>query len=559
MTDILKNTWAVLDKQEKKSFSVLMAADMFISILDIIALILLLGIVQFYIEPAGQSSLSFLPTWLTDKNSAWLIFLFFLFFGIKNAVAYLISKNWYRFMTDVSVRMSASNLSRYQYGPFEEFINTGSATHVRKIGFQPFELCQYILSGIQQIMTQSVLILLSITAIILYNPRLFLLLLIILLPPVLITLYFIKKRLAKVKTELKASSEASFQYLMDALKGYIEANIYNRNDFFLQRFVSSRRTFSKTMFGSISAQQMPYRFIEVFAIFGLLTLIAIHQWTENSNQDLLIAIGAFMAAAYKIIPGIVKIINIISQMKAYEYALTDLSQNNGTTKKKKNDQDAVIAPESIEWKNICFQYDHQPLIHDLSFTIREGDLVGITGESGKGKTTLLNLLLGFLSPAKGTILVNGRPSDMYDIRNYWPFITYVKQQPFLIHDSVMNNITLEETGHDEKRLKAALDITGINRLTDLSAEGLDKMITENGKNISGGQQQRIAMARALYRDAPLIILDEPFNELDEAAECALLQSLQQMSRQGKMIVLVTHNKKALSFCTKIVSLDGKEG
>ena len=162
--------------------------------------------------------------------------------------------------------------------------------------------------------------------------------------------------------------------------------------------------------------------------------------------------------------------------------------------------------------------------------------------------------MGFLTPGQGQILVNNITAGKEDIQNCWPFISYVKQQSFFIHDTILRNITLEEHNHNEPKLKFALEASGINKLITESPEGLEKMITENGKNISGGQRQRIAIARALYKEADLIILDEPFSELDEDAECALLQNLKKLSQTGKTIILITHNTKSLSDCNKRVAL-----
>ena len=86
-------------------------------------------------------------------------------------------------------------------------------------------------------------------------------------------------------------------------------------------------------------------------------------------------------------------------------------------------------------------------------------------------------------------------------------------------------------------------------------EGLNKIITENGKNISGGQQQRVAIARALYKNADLILLDEPFNELDEASETVLLEHFRALAKQGKMVIMITHDKESLGYCNKTISLD----
>jgi ABC-type bacteriocin/lantibiotic exporter with double-glycine peptidase domain len=104
-------------------------------------------------------------------------------------------------------------------------------------------------------------------------------------------------------------------------------------------------------------------------------------------------------------------------------------------------------------------------------------------------------------------------------------------------------------------LQWAIRSAGLSSLVDSFPEGLDKVINENGKNISGGQRQRIAIARALYKDADLILLDEPFNELDEGSECDLLHCFRDLTRRGKSVILITHNKKSLSFCNKTISLD----
>jgi len=177
------------------------------------------------------------------------------------------------------------------------------------------------------------------------------------------------------------------------------------------------------------------------------------------------------------------------------------------------------------------------------------------GESGKGKTTVLNILLGFLTPDKGDIFINGEKLAPPDIKKYWPNISYVRQQSFFIHDTALRNITLEEEKYNKNNLATALSVSAVNRMIEQFPEGLEKIITENGKNISGGQQQRIALARAVYKNADLILLDEPFNELDEDSSIILLKHFKELAANGKMIIMITHDKESLSYCNKIVSLD----
>lgn len=550
---VIRNILSVLNPDEKRRFAVLIVLDIVISTIDILSLALLVWIIQFYVQPGTKNSLSFLPAWMADRNSIVFIAVFFLLFSFKNLAAFLIAKAQNNFTGNVAVRISDNNLHTYQNAAFEEFIQVDSSVHVRKIAYQPFDFCQYLLSGIQQIITQTFLIGLTILAILLFNAKLFLLLLLILLPPVVAVFYFIKLRLTKAKLHIKSSNEKSFQRMMDALKGFVEGNIYHRNDFFRQRFTAQRRIFSKHLFNSISLQTLPGRLIEIFAVMGLFILIAIAKWSGANDSAALITTGAFIAAAYKIIPGLVKIINITGQMKAYEFSMEEIiakERQEETTSLNKRD---II--HSLQFENICFRYKELPVLSNINFTVQQGDFIGITGRSGKGKTTLFNLLLGFLAPSDGKIIINDLSLNKNELKEFWPSVSYVRQQSFFIHDTLLRNITLEEETHNEKKLDFAVKISGLEEFIQQSPQGLHSIITENGKNISGGQQQRIALARAVYKDAHLILLDEPFNELDETSELELLHHFKSMADSGRIVIMITHNKEALSFCTKTISLD----
>ena len=554
MRNILKTILGILDRDEKKHFFILMMLDIVVSIFDILFLAFLLLLIQFYIQPGTADKLSFLPAWLTNRNSIWLIAIFLVLFAVKNACGFLIARSGYRFINKVAIRISHNNIINYQQAAFHEFVHTDSSVYIRNICYRPFEFAQYMLSGFQQIVTQVALMLITITAIILFNAKIFLLLLLLLLPPVVLVFWFIKKRIAAEKKSIQENNELSFRYVLDALKGYVESNIYGRNHFFSNRFINARRKFSNALFNSMALQSLPGRVIEIFAILGLFILIVIANFTGNNNSDMLVTIGAFMAAAYKIIPGIVKVINVSGQMKAYELSLHDLEQTENTAIKKTAGTQ-ILRVNSIELKDICFTYRERPVLQHFSMTINPGDFIGITGESGKGKTTLMNLLLGFLEPGTGELYFNKEPVSSEAIKKYWPSMAYVRQQHFFIHDTIAKNITLEEDLSNPVQFQAAMHISGLDELVKTFPEGIEKVITENGKNISGGQQQRISIARALYKNAAAILLDEPFNELDAAATTELLRHFKELAASGKAVVMISHDKESLQYCNKIISID----
>jgi ABC-type bacteriocin/lantibiotic exporter with double-glycine peptidase domain len=209
---------------------------------------------------------------------------------------------------------------------------------------------------------------------------------------------------------------------------------------------------------------------------------------------------------------------------------------------------------SIGFSDVSFSREHKNILQHFNTEIKQGDFVGLASESGKGKTTLINLLLGFLEPEQGNISFNGLPAKAAIRQQFWSDIAYVKQQNFLIHDTIARNIVLHEGPYDEAKLADAMKLAGLEPLLRAFAEGAEKIISDNGKDISGGQRQRIAIARALYKDARFIILDEPFNELDEASEQALVLHFKELCDKGYTVMLITHNSSSLSYCNKIIRL-----
>ncbi|HTI93888.1 MAG TPA: ABC transporter ATP-binding protein [Puia sp.] len=545
----------ILTRKEKTGLGLLMLLDLVISIADIIFLALLLIILNHYTNQGGAGKrLSFLLPLFDTRYSMFLIGCFFLLFSAKNWVGYLIYRAQCRYLLGVATRISRNRLSHYLEGSYANYINVDTSVHIREISYHPLDFSQHVLGGFQQILTQTVLIVLAITGIILFNVQLFFLLFVILLPPVFVIFYFIRKRLRSVRAITRTSSERSLQHLQEALTGFVESNIYHKNEAFLDRYLAVQRQFNESIADQLIIQGIPNRLVEIFALFGLVILIGINTLSGNTDHSAVLTIGVFMAAAYKIIPGIVKIMNAGGQINAYAFTVDNLAEDGGGVPVGM-DGSCAEAIRSVSCRQLSFSYNGQRILEGQDLDIRTGDLIGISGPSGKGKTTLLNLLLGFLEPDSGEICFNGAATGMSDRRRYRERISYVKQQSFLLHDTLLHNITLNGKAADPVRLSTVAETAGLSALIESSPEKWEKMIAENGKNISGGQRQRIAIARALYKQADLIILDEPFNELDSESEIRLLGSLQQLASEGKMIILITHNRDSLSYCNKIISLD----
>jgi ABC-type multidrug transport system fused ATPase/permease subunit len=555
MKSAIQKILFIINKTEKKKLLFLVSLNILISIADIAFLAALLFVINFYTEgnPVGYRSI--LPVFLLNNNSLSLISIFFLLFLFKNTAGYLAVRWQYKFVYQVASRISVNNLLKYLEGSFTDYVNIDSAVQIRKISQQPIEFCQYILAGSQQIITETVLILLALTAILLFNAKLFVLLFAILLPAILIMAAITKKRLKTVRKHVKITGENTLQYLQESLSGFVESNIYDRNYYFTFRYAKCQQNLNHYLSELQATQAIPARLIEVFAILGLFILIAVNKLLGvHFYTSQLVTLGAFIAAAYKIIPGIVKISNISGQIKTFDFTLDDLVEQQ-KMKPRKTEYEHLKMIKSVCFNKVCFEQGRQSILYNFNLDIQPGDFLGISGPSGNGKTTVINLLLGFLEPGSGVISINDKTTNMSERYNYHKRISYIKQEPFLLHDSILNNITLGEINYDKERLQEVIAICGLDELIPETSEGLEKIITENGKNISGGQRQRIAIARALFKNTDLIVLDEPFNELDKTAEHSLLRYLKQLTQKGKIIILVSHNQQSLLFCNKIISLN----
>jgi ABC-type multidrug transport system fused ATPase/permease subunit len=550
---ILYGILKILNHREKTKLARLILSDLIIAVLDIAFLGLTLVIINFYTGSLTRLYIPFLPDGLTGQQSIWFMGLFCCLFGLKNWLGYLNSKFQHDFFYNISSRLSKRNIQSYLEGDYARFVHTDSSVYIHRISQQPVEFSHYILTNFQQVISQTILILFTISAILFYHPGLFFLLFLLLIPPVMLLAHLIRKRLRVIRTSTKTTSQKTIQYLKESLSGFIESNIYDKGCFFTDRYYRQQQQLNKNIATQQTLQGLTSRLIEVFAIFGFFILVLINRLSTGTPVVSMLTISVFMAASYKIIPGIVKILNSTGQLKTYEFTINDLLPANHTIAAKGHGQEERI--RSLVFSGVDFTYKNQSVLDNISFSIQQGEFVAISGASGKGKTTIINLLLGFLEQDRGRILINDKECDLVKRKSYWNKISYVSQQSFMINDTILKNITLADRNYDQIKLAEVISFCEIHHITDQHPEGAQTNIRENGKNISGGQRQRIMLARALYHDFDLLILDEPFSEMDETSEKTMLEKLKKLTRQGKMIILITHNLSSLDCCDHVITLD----
>ena len=217
------------------------------------------------------------------------------------------------------------------------------------------------------------------------------------------------------------------------------------------------------------------------------------------------------------------------------------------------------APRMIQFQKICVQY-HRTIQHglkDVETTIAKGERVAVVGGSGAGKSTLIHLLLGFMAPSSGRILIDGRPLANMNIDDWRHHCAWIGQQPMLFGGSLRENIALAQPEATDGQIESAARRAGVLEFSDRWKKGLDTQIGEQGLGLSMGQAQRVALARAFVKDAPLLLLDEPTASLDKETETQILSDLEDWSRH-RTLLIATHRPAALALADRILLLNKGE-
>ena len=210
---------------------------------------------------------------------------------------------------------------------------------------------------------------------------------------------------------------------------------------------------------------------------------------------------------------------------------------------------------NYEFRDVSFKYGdaEKPVLNNFSLKVNQGETIAFVGGSGAGKTTIMNIIIGFMKISSGKIFIDGTDMSTLDLRTYRTHVAVVPQESILFSDTLRNNITYGIEGVSDTVLKKLLEDTNLTELVDSLPNGADTVIGENGGKLSGGQRQRISIARALIRNPDVVLLDEATSALDSISEKKIQESFSKLT-QGKTTFIVAHRLSTIKNASKIVVL-----
>ena len=307
----------------------------------------------------------------------------------------------------------------------------------------------------------------------------------------------------------------------------------------------------------------------LFEIFILAVTIIFLLFLLQESVELKLALptlGVFLSAAYRLVPSFGKIMSQIQKFQYFIPAAEKLSKDMDRFKESRKDNldiKNLEFKEGVKFEKVNFSYDKNfnleknLIFKNLNFEIKKKSKIGIIGQSGSGKSTFLDILMGLLKPQFGNILIDNKKIE--NVKNNWQkIIGCVPQEVFILDNTLKHNIAfgVDEKDINIKKINLAIKLANLEDLKDSLKFGIETLVGEKGSRLSGGQRQRIGIARALYNDPEILIFDEATNALDAKTEKEIVKEIFDKSLD-KTIIFVSHNKENHKFCDQIYEVRDK--
>ena len=360
---------------------------------------------------------------------------------------------------------------------------------------------------------------------------------------------------------IRQKTTGSLLKILQEIFGSIkDIKLKSSENFFEKLYRNHLEKFISAAYKSNTINEIPRYLIEVIFIVIIFILIFINISSSGEIEKIISILAVYLAAGFRILPGAVKLngyFQTIQSLKPsldllYKELIIDKMQ---IREAKKDNYKKVNLKKEILINNLSFSYGKKIIFKDINLKINTKSVLGIRGDSGSGKSTLINLLLGLLEPDKGSIMIDNK--NINDFIFQWQSnIGYVSQNIFLLDSPLRENIAfgLNNDEIDYSLLDKVIKSAHLNKFISSLDNGVNTNIGEKGSWISGGQIQRIAIARELYKKPSILILDEATSGLDEKTEEKILNGI--ISLKNEMtIIIVSHNKNTLKFCDKIIDLN----
>jgi ATP-binding cassette, subfamily B, bacterial PglK len=383
-----------------------------------------------------------------------------------------------------------------------------------------------------------------------------------------------KSRIAQWGKDRSESFESTIRIINHTLGGIKEVRVLGCEPYFEAQANEQTRRYAISAASYIAFTNLPRYALEAFMVTFLVAFTFIYlKFNPSSPESLSSVLGIFALASVRMLPALITLVGSISNVRYAKHCLDNMYHDLKELEKIARDTQLAEQLDSQDRLNghlrtmpfsdqvcldrIAYQYPNaaEQSLKGVSLTLKRGESIGVIGRSGAGKTTLVDVVLGLLTPDGGDITVDGQ-SIYPDVRAWQNMIGYVPQNIFIIDDTLARNIAFGVPDHliDRKQLQRAIDVAQLNELAERLPEGIDTVLGERGTRLSGGQRQRVGIARVIYHDRQILVLDEATSALDNETEMLVSDAVKTLGGH-KTLIIIAHRLSTIEHCDRIYMME----
>ena len=540
---MLKEIYHLLLPSERRMGMRVIMAVFFSALLNFAGLAALIPVLLFLIEEKEE------------KGEALLFCLLAVgFILFKNVLVMGLSRFQNYFLLSLYKRLSFSLFSSYYHRGLLFISRLGSTRLGYEVNYVCYAFSMSLLSPLLN-MTADVLLILLVTAVLLvYAPMTVLMLYLAFFPFMLMYIFGIKRRIRYYgKKELLARREQT-RIVTEAYKGYAELEVNHAFPSLQHSFLKGLDTISFCRLKLETVYHLPLCLSELSVVIGL-TLLAL-----SGTGNVKALVGIFAVGAFRLLPALRELLSAWTQIQNSVFCLRIIKagmEDLFSTFEEKPTAGLSFEKE-IAISNLSYAYpEGKRVLKEFDCMIRKGEYIGIRGSSGIGKSTLFNLLLGFLKPDGGEIRIDGVLLSAENRKLWHRRIGYVPQGVFILDGTLAENVALGCCDISKEKVKRILRQVRLDEWVDELPLGIDTLLGESGARLAGGQKQRVGIARALYKEADILLLDEATSALDTATECEINEMICGLRNdyRGLTVLSIAHRESSLAFCNRIITLN----
>lgn len=452
----------------------------------------------------------------------------------------------------------------YMAAPYSFHLHKNSSNIIRNVTEESRHLIlNYFLPGIR-IIKNGLIVFLIVIFLIWVEPWLTILSVFFLGGTGALGLYKLRKRVDQEGLSAHESLLEIIKTVMESVNGLKDIQILNREKWFIHRFRKHIDRYRRSqIFWSVTSQSSS-PVVETIAILSILVITFLLYLKQGNLDGIVPILALFTVATIRLLPALREIMRDVNSIQFYQFSLVPVYEDQKLLSTVQAREQRITSNENEIIKNIKFPGDitidnliyrypaaDEPALSNISLTIQQGSVVSFAGETGSGKTTLVDVLMGLHSPESGTIRF-GEVGNRDYLKKFPNAIGYIPQFVYLTDDTIKNNIAfgLDENSIDEQKLNAAIEIAQFTNVVKNMPDGLNSKIGERGVRLSGGERQRIGIARAMYNNPKLIVMDEATSALDSQTENELMDAIERM-REGRTVIIISHRISILDVCDHI--------